>query len=209
MANELSNKYFVRKSTTDAWEDITTKFAGCKILKMDGFNELGDAVNVYNEQWVGSQTEDFLVTTQDGQGNNVIVRKNVDIQMTLIISRRYSPNIDEQTVFDSVADYFCGHGDLYIKSAYVNKQAHVICLKAVKPTAQDLHRGNRSYILATVELHTLEKPTTVSQPTMTAVQTPTGNPKSNGYYERNGTSTEYRLTWDSSVVQGKTYYILA
>ena len=29
MANtELSNKYFVRKNTTDNWEDITTKFNG-------------------------------------------------------------------------------------------------------------------------------------------------------------------------------------
>ncbi len=40
--------------------------------------------------------------------------------------------------------------------------------------------------------------------TFTAVNSPSGNPKTKGYYETDGTS--YRLTWDTSVVDGKTYY---
>jgi hypothetical protein len=45
--------------------------------------------------------------------------------------------------------------------------------------------------------------------TYTAVSEPTGNPKALGYYEKNGTNSEYRLTWDTEVVTGKTYYTKA
>lgn len=38
----------------------------------------------------------------------------------------------------------------------------------------------------------------------TAVVSPSGNPKTKGYFESDGTN--YRLTWDTSVVDGKTYY---
>lgn len=38
----------------------------------------------------------------------------------------------------------------------------------------------------------------------TAVTNPTGNPKTKGYFESDGTN--YRLTWDTTVVDGKTYY---
>ena len=37
-----------------------------------------------------------------------------------------------------------------------------------------------------------------------AVTSPSGNPKSQGYFESDGTN--YRLTWDTEVVDGKTYY---
>lgn len=36
------------------------------------------------------------------------------------------------------------------------------------------------------------------------VTSPSGNPKSQGYFESDGTN--YRLTWDTAVVDGKTYY---
>lgn len=36
------------------------------------------------------------------------------------------------------------------------------------------------------------------------VTSPSGKPKSQGYFESDGTN--YRLTWDSEVVAGKTYY---
>lgn len=162
MANtNLSNKYFVRKTSAAAWEDITTKFDGVKVLSIDGFNERGEEVNVYNEQWVNSQTEDFMVTTTDVQGNDVIIRKNIDLSLSFIVSRRYANGaIDEQTTYDNIVSYLCDNGDFYIKSAYVNKSAHVICLKSFKPTTQKLNRGKNSYILATITLHCLDAPTT-------------------------------------------------
>lgn len=47
--------------------------------------------------------------------------------------------------------------------------------------------------------------------TFTEVDDPTGNPKALGYYERTGTDPnfQYRLTWDTEVVEGKTYYTKA
>ena len=41
--------------------------------------------------------------------------------------------------------------------------------------------------------------------TYTAVVSPSGNPKAQGYYEKNG-SGEYVLTEDTSVQSSKTYY---
>jgi len=32
------------------------------------------------------------------------------------------------------------------------------------------------------------------------------NPKSEGWYEKDGANSDYRLTWDAAVVEGKTYY---
>ena len=46
-----------------------------------------------------------------------------------------------------------------------------------------------------------------SAATFTPVENPTGNPKTQGYFESDGTN--YRLTWDTEVVDGKTYYAKA
>lgn len=161
MANDLNNKYFIKKELQNTWNDVTTLFDGVKVLQISGFNEVGEAVNVYTAQWVNSQSEDFLVTTKDENNHDVVIRENVDLDMTFIVGTRYSANknIDTQSVYNAFKDYICKHGDFYIKSAYSGKYAHVVCLKGVKPTTEKLHRGNNSYILATATLHTLEPPT--------------------------------------------------
>lgn len=149
--NDLSGKYFVRKSSSSAWEDVTTKFSGVKILSIDGFNELGEAQNVYTAKWINSQTEDYFLA------GSSIVRANVDISVTFIVGERYGAS-DTQTVHDAFISYMCKQGDFYLKSAYVNKYAHVVCLKSYKPTTQSLHRGRNSYIMGTITLHTLTSP---------------------------------------------------
>ena len=157
MITGLKNKYYVRKKSTDAWEDVTTKFDGVKVLSISGFNEKGEAVNIYSEQWINSPVEDIMVTTQI-EGQDVIIRKNVDLSLTFICGERYGAS-DTQAVHDAFVDYMCNNGDIYIKSAYTNKQAHVISLKAYKPTTEKLHRGSNSYIMGTIELHNIEPPT--------------------------------------------------
>ena len=211
----LLNKYYVRRSmSAGTWEDVGTKFAGCRILSLTGFNAVGDSINIYNEQWITGE-EDFQVVETDGQGNPVVRRKNVDLDLTFVISRRYASSaIDEQTVYDSVVDYICNHGDFYIKSAYVNKSAHVVCLGGFEPTTQSLKRGNNSYILGSIRLHTLETPSNASSPTYTPESTSQSgyqskNPKALGWYERDGSTTAYRPTWDTSPVSGKTYYSIS
>ena len=154
MAQNLANKYFVRKSSSDSWEDITTKFVGVKVLSIDGMNEIGDSVNVFTQQWVGSQVEDYYLS------GNSIIRSNVDLSVTFVVGERYGAS-DTQTVHDNFINYMCNQGDLYIRSAYTGKYAHVVCLKGYKPTTQKLHRGNNSYILGTITLHTLSAPTSV------------------------------------------------
>ena len=151
--SDLSGKYFVRKSSSSAWEDITSKFSGVKILSVDGFNEIGDAQNVYTAKWVNSQTEDYHLS------GGTIIRGNVDLSVTFVVGERYGAS-DTQTVHDAFINYMCMQGDLYIRSVYVNKYAHVVCLKPYKPTTQRLHRGVNSYILGTITLHMLNAPTT-------------------------------------------------
>lgn len=151
--NDLSGKYFVRKSSSSAWEDVTTKFSGVKILSIDGFNEIGEAKNVYTAQWIDTQEEDYVLA------GDSVVRANVDLSVTFVVGERYGAS-DTQTIHDNFINYMCKQGDLYIRSSYNDKYAHVVCLKGYKPTTQKLHRGINSYILGTITLHMLDTPAT-------------------------------------------------
>jgi hypothetical protein len=158
MARGLENKYFFKKHEEDEWIDVTTAFDGLRILSVSGFGEYGEAVNVYNEQWVDSQEEDFFVTKKVNQ-LDMVVRKNTNLVMNIIISRRYaSTSIDEQSTYDAFANMVATSGDFYIYSKYTNMVAHVICLDSFKPTTQLLNRGSKSYIMASITLHTLDMP---------------------------------------------------
>lgn len=167
MAAGTKDKYYVRRPDENEWSEITATFQGVHILSLDGTNSVGDSVNIFTQQWVDSQTEDFMVTTQDGQGHDVSIRKNVDLQLTFICGQRYGA-MDTQQVHDNFIDYVTKHGDFYIKSKYTGKEAHVVCLKGYKPTTQKLQRGVMgSYIMGTIELHTLEMPqTSLPEPTL-------------------------------------------
>lgn len=154
-------KYFIKRREADVWEDIAVKFPSVNVLSLEGMGQVGDSTNVYAEQWTGSETEDFQVTTTDGQGNPVIVRKNVDIDMTFICGERYGAQ-DTQTCYDAFVAYIAKQGDFWIKSGYTGLQAHVVCLKGFKPTTQKLQRGTRSYMMATAPLHCLAPATEAS-----------------------------------------------
>lgn len=154
MAQDLSNKYFVKRLSSGSWQDVTTLFDGIKILSISGFNAQGDAQNVFTQQWVDTQEEDYFLA------GTKVIRSNVDLELTFIASSRYATgsNVDTQAAYDGFVEYICENGDFYIKSAYTNKYAHVVCLKGVKPTVEKLHRGNNSFIMATATLHTLDAP---------------------------------------------------
>lgn len=164
---DLTGKYHYREGENGSWVDFTTN-SGIRVLAIDGFDERGEAVNVYTAQWIDSDVEDYMCAKQEtvnGNTRDVIVRKNVDLNLTVIVSRRYTDQaIDEQSVYDSLVSTLCDR-DIYLKSAYTNKIAHVVCLKSFKPTAVKLHRGNNSYILATIPFHTLEVPSNISAQT--------------------------------------------
>lgn len=150
----LNNKYFFKVNSTDDWQDFTLEYEGLKVLSISGFDELGDATNVYNEQWINSNAEDFYIV------GNEIIRKNVDLSMTIIVSRRYAnfDIYDEEKMYNHFVNTLLKK-DFYIYSDYTEKVAHVVCNKGFKPTSQLLHRGEKSYILATITLHLLDKPT--------------------------------------------------
>lgn len=158
--NTSSGKYYIKRTDNETYADITSVFDGISVLSLSGFGSRGDSVNVFTQQWIDSQSEDFMVTKKE-QGSDVIIRQNVDIFLTFIIGRRYTNKlINESLVYDDFVDYVTS-GDFYIKSAYANKEAHVVCLKGFKPTSVKLNRGWGSYIMATIELHTLDNPSTV------------------------------------------------
>ena len=156
MAKKITNKYFVKNTANGSFADVTTLFDGVNILAVEGFDAKGKALNVYVEQWIDGIT-DFMITSNNGQ----IVRENVSIKVVFAVGQRYAnATIDTQTVYDSFVDYMT-NTDVWIKSAYVDKQVHCVCVDKVEPKTIKLHRGGNSYILGEIQLNTLEPPTTI------------------------------------------------
>ena len=159
--NHSSNRFFAKNTESGTFQDITTKFNGVAVLKLEGMLAKGEPINIYTAQWIDSQQEDFMITTLDGNNNPVVVRKNVDLELTFIVRQKYATGtIDVQTVHDNFVDYITG-SDVWLKSSYVgNKYAHCVCLKEYSPTTIKLERGDNSYIMGTITLHCLDAPTT-------------------------------------------------
>lgn len=157
--NNSSNRFFAKNTESGTFQDITTMFDGVAVLKLDGMLAKGEPVNVYTAQWIDSQQEDFMITTLDGNDNPVVVRKNVDLELTFIVRQKYATGtIDVQNVHDNFVDYITG-SDIWLKSSYVgNKYVHCVCLKEYKPTTVKLGRGDSSYIMGTITLHCLDAP---------------------------------------------------
>lgn len=159
MANDSSGRYFVKNTANGVFQDITTLFDGVAVLKVDGMLGKGKPVNIYTAQWVNSQREDFLITSTDLLNNPLVIRENVEISLTFIVRQKYASNtIDVQSVHDNFVAYMTG-SDVWIKSAYLgNKYVHCVCLSEYKPTTIKFGRGNDSYAMGTITLHTLDAP---------------------------------------------------
>lgn len=167
MSSNLQKKYWVKNTSDGSFVDVTYLFEGVNILSVQNFDKRGKAVNVYKEQWVDSQTEDFLITTTDENQNPVIIRENVDLKLVFIVGQRYSSTtIDVQTVYDAFVDYMT-NTDIWVGSTYVGKHVHCVCLEGVEPQTVKLQRGGNTYILGEITLHTLEKPSSFTAPTTT------------------------------------------
>ena len=161
--NGSSNKYYVKNTASGTFTDITTQFDGVAILKLDGMLNRGKPINIYTEQWFDSQVEDFMITTLDNNNNPVVIRENVDIELTFIVRQKYAAQtIDVLGTHDTFVAYMTG-SDIWLKSSYVgNKYVHCVCLGEYKPTTVKLERGDKSYIMGTITFHTLEAPTVES-----------------------------------------------
>lgn len=159
MANESKNRFYAKNTINGNFTDITTLFDGVAVLKLDGVNAKGKPINIFTEQYLNSQKEDFLITTVDNLGNPVVIRENVDIDITFIVMKKYATNqnnFDVLSVHDAFVAYMT-NSDVWLKTAYSgNKIAHCICLKEYKPTTVKLQRGDKSYMMGTITLHTLE-----------------------------------------------------
>lgn len=150
MNKDLKGVYFVKKNENDTWEDITTKFDGVRVLSIEGFLSKGKPINIYNEQWINSQDEDF------GIGSDEVIYENEDITITFICGDKYAVNaIDVRKQHDAFVDYLT-NGELYIKSSYADKSVRCACKEAYNPTTIKLKRGiNNSWVLGTIKLHKL------------------------------------------------------
>lgn len=161
MSNDLTGKYFYKATASDTYTDITQLVDGVRILKIDGMNAQGEPINVYTAQWIDSQSEDFMIPKTDLYGNPVVVRKNVDIEITFIVSPRYATSPIETLIQHDAFVELMTHKDIWIKSMYTNKEAHCVCLEQYEPTTTKLQRGNNSYMMGTLKLHTLDKVSTI------------------------------------------------
>lgn len=159
MSRELKGVYYIKNTQNGQWTDITTLFDGVRVLKIDGFMARGKAVNIYTAKWIDSQEEDFMITTLDEHENPIVVRENVDIEVTFIVKQKYATNtIDVLTQSEAFVNYMT-NSDVWIKTGYVgNKYVHCVCLDEYKPTTTKLNRGTDSWVMGTIKLHTLDAP---------------------------------------------------
>lgn len=155
---DLKGVYFVKNTQNGNFIDITTLVDGARILKVEGFNEQGQAKNVYTTSWVYDENEDFVIVMPNDTTPVKIVRECTDISITFIIKQKYATStIDVQTQHQALVEYFTST-DVWIKSGYANnKIAHCVCLKEYKPTTEKYQRGESSYALGTITLHNIEK----------------------------------------------------
>ena len=162
--NNSANRYFVKNTLNGSFVDITTQFQGVAVLMLTGMIGKGKPVNIFTQQWIDTQNEDFMITTLDNNNNPVVIRENVDIELTFIVRKKYASanaqsNFNVLTAHDTFVDYMT-KSDVWLKSSYVgNKYVHCVCLKEYKPTTVKLERGNDSYIIGTITFHTLDAPT--------------------------------------------------
>ena len=158
--NDLTGKYFAKKAINDEYQDFTTLFDGLRILKIDGFMSEGQPKNVYTASWEYDDDEDFAIVMQDDEDAIRIIRECVDLDITFIIKGSYaSETIDVNTQHLRFKNYMLGK-DVWIKSMYQDElEAHCVCLKEYKPTTEKYHRGIDSYVMGTITMHMLEKPT--------------------------------------------------
>jgi hypothetical protein len=151
--------YYITNNLSQGYTKIDELFDGVRVLKIEGLLAKGKPINIYSAQWIDSSVEDFLITSEDEGGNPVVIRENVDIEITFIVGTKYaSSTIDVQTVHDAFIDYITG-SDVWIKSDYMGgKAAHCVCLDEYKPTEVKMQRGTNTYILGSIKLHTLDAP---------------------------------------------------
>lgn len=158
MSKNLTEIYYVKRGS-ELYADITDKFDGVRILKVDGLFDKGEPVNIYNEQWSGEQSEDYLVTTLDESQNPVVVYKNTDIKVVFAVSSKYANGvIDVGEQHDAFVNYM-KNGALWIKSYYSNKETYCVCMNGYTPQNIKLQRGlERSYMVGELTFHQLNLP---------------------------------------------------
>lgn len=158
--NDLTGKYFVKKTKDGEYQDFATLFDGLRILKIDGFMSEGQPKNVYTASWEYDDDEDFAIVMQDDEDTIRIIRECSDLEITFIIKGSYAnETIDVHTQHLRFKNYMLGK-DVWIKSVYQDElEAHCVCLKEYKPTTEKYHRGIDSYVMGTITMHMLEKPT--------------------------------------------------
>lgn len=154
--SDLKQAYYVKVTEQGNFNDVATypAFNGVRILSVTGVASKGKAVNVYSQQWLDSEQEDFMITTNNG----TIIRENVDVEVTFIVHNRYATtHIDVKQKHDYFVNYMTSK-DVWIKTAYQNNViAHCVCLDGYEPTTMKLHRGDDAdYALGTIKLHCIE-----------------------------------------------------
>jgi hypothetical protein len=145
---DIATKYYVRRGDQE-FATIASLFGGVRILKIEGMTGVGSAKNIYTASWVDSQSEDYMVV------GDSVVRENVDINITFIVSNKYGA-VDVRQQHDAFVAYMTD-GELYLKSDYIGRTLLCVCLKDYKPTTEHLKRtGNNDYIIGTITLHALD-----------------------------------------------------
>lgn len=142
----IANKYFVKDSVNTTYTDITTKFVGLTLLKVDSFSKQGKAKNIFTQSWINSANEDVYIP-------DTVYFEQPDVDITFCVKDFDNHNIDVQAVHDSFISYMTTN-KVTIKSLYEMKSADLVCLAEYKPTLTHLKRvKGQNYIIGTLTMH--------------------------------------------------------
>lgn len=153
--SKIANKYFIKDSVNTTYVDITTKYQGLTLLKIDDLDKEGKAKNIFHQSWLNSSNEDVFIPA-------VVYFEQPDIDFTFIVKDSDNPNINVQSVHDAFIKYM-RTTKVTIKSLYDDKEADFICIDDYAPTKKHIKRKpGHNYILGTLPMHRVTNTTDVT-----------------------------------------------
>lgn len=138
------NTYFI-KTGAEAYTDVTTKWPGLLVLKIDKLAAQGKAKNIYTGDWVNSNTLDVHVP-------DIVCFEANEIELSFIVWDAHDHTIDVTRTHEDFISYITTH-KVDIWSKYLGVENSFVCVAEYEPTTVHVSRSpGANYILGTIPL---------------------------------------------------------
>lgn len=136
----------LKDEADSAFQDMTVKWRGLVVQKIEGLASLGEPKNVFVQEWVNSDVDDVIEP-------DTIYRKTNDIEITFYISDFEDQTVDPMSVHASFINYMTSK-KVSIWSKYLGYSNDFMCLSSYEPSSYKLKRPvGSNFIQGTLKLH--------------------------------------------------------